>query len=126
MGRSQDLDIIYTCIESLTRDGRESSMDYKLSGILCPRGSVEAEVIDELKPQGPNEIYIPKTACSVFNSTNIEYILRNLGIQFLIITGALTNQCVESAVRDAADRGFMVQTCEDACVARSAREHQAG
>merc|ERR1712173_262776 len=83
----------------------------------------DAEVCDEIKPEGANEIYLPKTACSVFNSTNIEYILRNLGSKYVICTGMLTNQCVESAVRDAADRGFIVQLCDDGCAARTWSDH---
>merc|ERR1719184_621092 len=122
--RAQDIDIIFTCMESLTSDGRDLSADYKLSGIHIPRGSLGAQVCDEIKPEGANEIYLPKTACSVFNSTNLDYVLRNLGTKYLVITGLLTNQCIESAVRDAADRGFLVYLCEDCCSARTLVDHE--
>jgi len=36
------------------------------------------------------------------------YVLRNLGTQYLIIAGCLTDQCVDSAVRDACDLGYLV------------------
>ena len=72
------IDIVYTYIECLTKDGRDQSLDYKLSGFLVPKGSPDAQIIEQLAPE-ENDILIPKTSCSVFNSTNIEYVLRNLG-----------------------------------------------
>ena len=43
-----------------------------------------------------------------------------------MVTGIVTNQCVESAVRDAADRGFLVTVVEDACAAHTPQLHDAG
>ncbi len=57
----------------------------------------------------------PKTSSSVFISTNIHYILGNLGVDFLIISGLLTDQCISSAVRDACDLGYLVTLVTDAC-----------
>ena len=71
-------EVIFTYIECLTEDGRDQSLDYKCTGFLVPKGSPDADIIDALKPL-PDEIMIPKTSSSVFNSTNIEYVLRNLG-----------------------------------------------
>ena len=68
---------------------------------------------------------LPKTASGVFNATNIAYVLRNIGIDRIAICGVYTNQCVESAVRDAADRGFLVPLVEDACAATSQDAHDA-
>ena len=49
--------------------------------------------------------------------------LRNLGVEFLVIYGVCTDQCVENAIRDAADRGFLVTQVEDACAADPAARH---
>lgn len=121
--RNTGLEIIYTTIECLTRDGRDRSLDYKVSGIFVPRGSWQAEVIDELRPE-EDDIVIPKTSSSVFNSTNCEYVLRNLGIEYLVVMGILTDQCVESAVRDGCDRGFLMTLVDDACATHSAHRHR--
>ena len=40
--------------------------------------------------------------------------------------GQLTDQCVESAVRDAADLGFFVTVVDDACAATGAADHAKG
>ena len=118
------VEVMFTTIESLTADGRDRSLDHKISRIHCPRGSAGGRVIDEVGPEG-DEIVIPKTSSGVFNSTNIDYVLRNLGIRHLILFGVLTDQCVESAIRDAADLGYLVTLVDDCCASYTAERHDA-
>ena len=120
--RAAGIEVMFTVIESLTQDGRDRSLDHKISGLNVPKGSWEAKVIDEVGPRG-DEIIIPKTASGIFNATNISYVLRNLEIDYLIIYGVVTDQCVESAIRDAADRGFLVTQIEDCCAAETPENH---
>lgn len=122
--RAAGIEVIFTVLESLTQDGRDRSLDHKISGLNFPKGCWEAKVIDAVGPEG-DEIIIPKTASGIFNATNIEYVLRNLGIEFLVIYGVVTDQCVESAIRDAADRGFLVTQIEDCCAAETPENHAA-
>ena len=60
----------------------------------------------------------------MFNSTNFEYVLRNLGVEYILVTGMLTDQCVETAVRDGCDRGFLMTLVDDACATRSEQRHR--
>jgi ureidoacrylate peracid hydrolase len=115
-------EVVFTTVENLTDDGRDRSLDYKLSGIYVQRGSRQAQVLEEIAPVG-DEMRFAKSTSSVFNSTNIEFVLRNLGVTHLIVTGLLTDQCVISAVRDACDRGFVVIVPEDACGTYSKDRH---
>jgi ureidoacrylate peracid hydrolase len=99
------------------------------------RGWAALQVPACLAP-GPDDIVLPKTSSSVFCSTNVDYILRrclaapawdmegcadihccahyvllslrSLGVRFLILAGCVTDQCVESAVRDACDKHYYV------------------
>jgi ureidoacrylate peracid hydrolase len=100
--RKAGVEVMYTTIESLTLDGRDRSLDYKITGFNVPKGSWDGKVVDEIAP-GPDEIVLPKSSSSVFVSTHIDYLLRNLGVQQLILSGVLTDQCVESAIRDACE-----------------------
>jgi nicotinamidase-related amidase len=122
--RQAGIEVMFTVLESLTQDGRDRSLDHKISGLNFPKGCWESKVIDAVGPRG-DEIIIPKTASGIFNATNIEYVLRNLGIEFLIVYGVVTDQCVESAIRDAADRGFLVTQIEDCCAAETPENHAA-
>jgi ureidoacrylate peracid hydrolase len=121
--RLAGIEVTYTVIESQTADGRDRSLDYKITGFNVPKGSPDAKVLDELAP-GPDEILFPKTSSSVFISTNIDYVLRNLGVKYLIIAGCLTDQCVDSAVRDACDLGYLVTVPTDACATLSTERHE--
>ncbi|WP_395018757.1 isochorismatase family cysteine hydrolase [Dongia sp.] len=120
--RAAKVEVMYTTIESLTLDGRDRSLDYKITGFHVPKGSWDGKVIDELAPQG-DEIWLPKTSSSVFVSTHIDYILRQMGVKQLILSGIVTDQCVESAIRDACDLGYLVTQVTDACATYTQERH---
>jgi nicotinamidase-related amidase len=120
--RRRGVERIYTVIESLTADGRDRSLDYKLSGFNIPRGSPEARVIPQVAPEG-DEIVLPKTSSSLFNSTVFDYLLRNMGIDTVLVTGFLTDQCVDHTIRDGADRGYLMVCVEDACATKTPERH---
>lgn len=122
--RANRMEIIHTRIQSLTQDGRDRGPAHKRLGLHAPPGSKEAEFLPEVAPQG-DEIIINKTASGVFNSTNLAYVLRNLGITGLYITGAYTNECVSTASRDACDLGFYATLIEDACATVTPALHNA-
>ncbi|MDW6026136.1 isochorismatase family cysteine hydrolase [Mesorhizobium sp. BAC0120] len=120
--RAAGIEVLYTTIESLTKDGRDRSLDYKITGFHVPKGSWDGKVIDEIAP-GEDEIVLPKTSSSVFVSTHIDYLLRNLGVKQLVLSGVVTDQCVESAIRDACDLGYLVTLVPDACATYSQERH---
>jgi len=121
--RRANLEIIYTVMENLTEDGRDRSLDYKLSGIMIAKGSWEAKVLAAIAP-ARDEIVLAKTSSSVFNSTNLDYLLRNIGIEDVFVTGFLTDQCIDHAVKDGADRGYYMSCVHDACAAETETRHQ--
>lgn len=122
--RDAELEVIHTRIMSLTKDGRERSAGHKRLNLHAPPGSKEAEFLKEIAPKG-DEIIINKTASGVFNATNIEYLLRNMGITGLFICGVYTNECVSTTVRDACDRGFYTTLINDACATVTPQLHNA-
>lgn len=122
--RNSGENVLHTIIQSLTEDGRDRSLDHKISGISLSKSDDKANVIKELEPV-ENEIVLPKTSSGVFNSTSIDYVLRNLGTKQLVVCGVVTDQCVDMAVRDAADRGYIVTLVEDACATQTEERQQA-
>lgn len=122
--REQHLDIIHCRIQSLTQDGRDRSLEHKRLDLHAPPDSELSRFLPEVAPQG-DEIIINKTASGVFVSTNIEYVLRNLGVKHLYVTGVYTNECVSSAVRSASDLGFIVTLVHDATAAITKDLHEA-
>jgi nicotinamidase-related amidase len=121
--RRAGIEVIHTIVRSLTQDGRDRSLDHKLTPIHLPPDAPEALPIPALAPVN-DEILLPKTSSGVFNSTNLNYLLRNLGTRYLIVAGILTDQCVDMAVRDGADLGYMVTCVGDACAAPTPERHE--
>lgn len=121
--RAAGCEIVYTVIEALTKDGRDRSLDHKLSDILVPKGSPLAETLPEAGRQ-EDDILLPKTSSGVFNSTALDYLLRNLGIRNVVVTGLLTDQCVDMAVRDGADLGYYMVCARDACATKTDERHE--
>ena len=124
--RSHGLEVIHTRIQSLTRDGRDRSKGHKRLGLLAAPGSRDADFLEAVAPDGSrDEIVINKTASGVFSSTNLHYVLNNLGIESLFIVGVYTNECVETTVRDACDLGYLVTVVEDCCATVTPELHHA-
>lgn len=120
--RDTGVEPIFPRIGSLVKDSREVSLEHKRVNLLAAAGSREQDILDEIAPSD-NELVITKGASGVFNSTAIDQLLRNMRIDTLIMTGVVTNYCVETAVRDAADRSYNVILVDDACAAMT-EEHQ--
>lgn len=70
-------------------------------------GSKGAEIYHEIRPL-PNEKVILKHRYSAFYDTDLEMVLRNLGIDTTIICGTMTNYCCLSTMVDAFSRDFKI------------------
>lgn len=90
-------------------------------GDFCP-GTPGHGLVDEL---GPVDISVEKVAYSAFHQSRMEWILRALGVERLLVAGIVTNGGVASTVRDAHTRGFAPTLVADGCAAFSADAHDA-
>lgn len=124
LSRAAGVEVIHTVIADLTADGRDRSADYRRCGMGFPPGSPPTRVIAPLAPR-PDELVLPKSSSSPFSSTTLDYLLRNMAIEVLVVAGMLTDQCIDHTVKDAADRGYRVICLHDACLAESRERHRA-
>ncbi|MBF9058491.1 isochorismatase family protein [Rhodobacterales bacterium HKCCSP123] len=85
-------------------------------------GSFGHSLVDDLAPA---DYTIEKVAYSALYQTRLEYILRALGIDTLIIGGILTNGGVASTVRDAHLRNIHTILLSDGCAAFNPEVHDA-
>jgi nicotinamidase-related amidase len=90
-------------------DGTES--------IHCLEGDPGTDLVDELRP-GPGDYLIQKRRYSCFIHTDLDIVLRGLGVQTLLLAGNLTNVCVHYTFADAHQRDYHVRVLED-CVGGS-------
>ncbi|WP_025785344.1 cysteine hydrolase family protein [Sporosarcina sp. D27] len=125
--RDSQMEVTFGRIACHHKNGRDRSPVQRRPGwnnILLPIGDPGAEMVDELKPLD-DEIVVNKTTDSVLSGTNYEFLLRNMGIETVVCTGVVTDQCVASTVRSLADAGFEVILVEDACAAATQQLHDA-
>lgn len=77
------------------------------------RGSHLWEFHDDIKAIKP-DLYIEKNHASSFVGTDLNYRLRNLGIDTVAIVGYMTQNCCDATARDASQLGFNVEFLSDA------------
>lgn len=121
--REHGLEVIHIRIQSLTKDGRDRSSGHKRLGLHAAPGSKEAEFLEAVAPQG-DEIVINKTTSGAFTSTTLAYVLTNLGIRTLYVTGVYTDECISTTVRDACDLGYFVTLVSDGCTTVTQERHE--
>lgn len=86
-------------------------------------GTKEHEILDELKP-APSDFVVPKTTVGAFASSNIDTLLRSLGVEVLVFVGYSTNACVDQTARVAADLGYACILVDDGCGAATEEYHR--
>jgi nicotinamidase-related amidase len=94
-------------------------------GRILIRGEAGHDIIAALYPQ-PNEPVIDKPGKGAFYATDLDALLRNFGIQHLLVCGVTTEVCVNTTVREANDRGFRCIVLADCCASYFPEFHAAG
>lgn len=88
-------------------------------GELFKEGEWGAEICDLMKPS-PNDIICKgKSGLCGFQSTNLDFLLRQNDVKNVVLGGFLTNCCIESSMRTGYELGYKVYTMKDCCAATS-------
>lgn len=71
----------------------------------------------------PEDILVTKKRVSAFSGSDLEVVLRSLGIQRLVLTGIATSGIVLSTIREGADKDYSLSVLSDACADRDEEVH---
>jgi biuret amidohydrolase len=94
-------------------------------GRILVRGEPGHAIIDGLAPQD-GEPVIDKPGKGAFYSTDLDALLREHGVDTLLVCGVTTEVCVNTTVREANDRGYRCVVLADCCGSYFPEFHQAG
>ena len=121
--REKGMEVCFAKIQCQKKNGSDRSLDQKATGyneLLLPPGTPSAEIVPALSPR-EDEIVGTKTTDSALTGTPLRLWFHNMGIDTVVVTGVLTDQCVSGTVRSLADESFNVWLIEDACMASTQR-----
>ena len=88
------------------------------------RGSWGAAPAEGLEPQA-GDFVVEKMRMNAWEGTRLESLLKGLGRDTVIVTGAWTNMSVEHTARTGADKGYYMVVPEDGCSTMNADWHNA-
>ncbi|PZN94355.1 MAG: isochorismatase [Hyphomicrobiales bacterium] len=94
-------------------------------GRILIRGEPGHDIIPELAPLA-HEPVIDKPGKGAFYQTDLDLMLRNRGIETLLVAGVTTEVCVHTTVREANDRGYRCLVLGDACASYFPEFHDVG
>jgi gluconolactonase len=88
------------------------------------RGSWGAAPAEGLEPQ-EGDFVVEKMRMNAWEGTRLEHLMKGLGRDTVIVTGAWTNMSVEHTARTGADKGYYMIVPEDGCSTMNADWHNA-
>ncbi len=88
------------------------------------RGTWGGAPVDGLEPQ-EGDFVVEKMRMSAWEGTKLETLLKGLGADTIVVTGAWTNMSIEHTARTGADKGYFMVVPEDCCSTINADWHNA-
>jgi nicotinamidase-related amidase len=126
--------VVFTAVGTETQDGSdlacwaraldETALNLLGTRVHPPVGDPSWQIDPALEPRS-GEIVVNKLSAGTFATTDLASQLRSLGIDRVVVTGVVTDVCVSTTAREAADRNFKVVVVSDACTTFSEKLHQA-
>ena len=119
--RARGIPVIYACDSRYPDDSLFKRLNMQPHALKNTEGS---RVIGELEPQ-PGDIIVEKRMLSGFFATDLDFTLREKGVDTVILVGIAADVCLLKTALDAFELGYSVVVPRDACASPSQERHQA-
>lgn len=116
--RGSEIPVIY-----VTDAHRPGDQEFQVWGEHAVKGTVGAKIVDDVSPR-EGDLRVYKRRYSSFFATNLDLTLREMEVDTLILTGLVTNICIQHTAADAFFRGYDVVIPSDCVEAASEEAHQ--
>lgn len=125
--RNNNIPVIYAVI-GFRKGYPEANPRNKTFSALKDRGQnfdteKAAKVHASVAPQ-QDDIVVTKKRVSAFTGSDLEVVLRSLGIQHIVLSGIATSGVVLSTLREAADKDYEITVLSDCCADRDEEVHR--
>lgn len=122
--RTKGYDIVHVKLGAQTSSPRHTAKINRKAGFIVPMDAEMGKFFEQVLPI-EGELVFLKTNGGAFSGTNLDFVLRNMDIESIIVMGFLTDQCVLATAIHAADLGYDVLLVEDACTGTTRENHDA-
>lgn len=122
--RMKGYDVVHVKLGAQTSNPRHTAKINRKAGFIVPMDAERGKFFEEVKPI-EGELVFPKTNGGAFSGTNLDFVLRNMDIESIIVMGFLTDQCVLATTIHGGDLGYDVLLVEDACTGTTRENHDA-
>src|ERR1700722_261933 len=125
--RSHKVPVIYVVV-GFRKGFPEVSPDNKSFSRL-KNGSMNLDMEEAMRVHSPiapepGEVIVVKKRVSAFTGSDLEVILRSMGIKHIVLTGIATSGVVLSTLREAADKDYTITILSDCCADRDEEVHR--
>jgi nicotinamidase-related amidase len=93
---------------------------FQNGGGICVAGTPGARIVAELTPRSGDYV-LTKQRFSAFLGTELDFLLRRLRVETLVVAGTQYPNCIRATAVDALGRDYRVIVVSDACSAQTER-----
>jgi nicotinamidase-related amidase len=125
--RSAGIKIIYVTTSFRKGHPEVSRNNYSFARVSAMGGFIDGDESVAIAPQVTpvdDDVVVTKRRVSAFSGSDLDFVLRSLGVDSLVLAGVATSGAVLSTMRRAADLDFRLTVLADLCMDRDAEVHR--
>jgi len=121
--RDRGFEIVHVISEATAEKTKQDAKANRKIGLIVPSGEESLKIYEEVAPK-KGELVFSKANGGAFTGTRLDFVLRNMNVDSLIVCGLMTDQDVLLSTIQGVDLGYNVMLVEDACTTFTTEAHE--